>query len=135
MTFGKWLSARREAAHLTQQQLAERCGISAVYVSALERDEPNARDGSPRRPRPDKVERLAKALGVSVDEARLAAGYAALQDASSKLADELSRHVMASGFDELEDENLRQAFLEDMKSIADSMLKRKLEEQEKQRGS
>lgn len=76
MTFGKWLVGKRKEAHLTQAQLAERCGISAVYVSALERGEPNARDGSPRRLRQDKVERLAKALGVDVNEALLAAGYA-----------------------------------------------------------
>ncbi len=66
MTFGKWLSGKREAARLTQVQLAERAGISPNYVSALERDEPNARDGSPRRPRLEKVDRLAKALLTEV---------------------------------------------------------------------
>jgi len=76
MTFGKWLTEKRNDARLTQVQLAERVGISANYISALERDEPNARDGSPRRPRVDKIDRLAKALNVSPDEARLAAGYA-----------------------------------------------------------
>lgn len=76
MSFGKWLIQKRNAARLTQVQLAKRVGISANYISALERDEPNARDGSPRRPRIDKVERLAKALGCPLDEARLAAGYA-----------------------------------------------------------
>lgn len=76
MGFGKWLADRRSDANLTQSQLAERSGISANYVSALEREEPNARDGSPRRPRLEKVDRIAKALGVPVDDARLAAGYA-----------------------------------------------------------
>ncbi|MEP7077074.1 MAG: helix-turn-helix transcriptional regulator [Acidobacteriota bacterium] len=69
MSFGKWLVARRNDARLTQIQLAERAGISPNYVSALERDEPNARDGSPRRPRTDKVEKLAKALQVPLDDA------------------------------------------------------------------
>lgn len=75
MTFGKWLFETRRNANLTQTQLAERSGISANYVSALERDEPNARDGSPRRPRAEKVERLAKALSVDASEALAAAGY------------------------------------------------------------
>lgn len=68
--------AKRNDARLTQVQLAERVGISANYISALERDEPNARDGSPRRPRIDKIDRIAKALDCPLDEARLAAGYA-----------------------------------------------------------
>lgn len=76
MTFGKWLIEKRLDAKLTQVQLAERAGISPNYVSALERDEPNARDGSPRRPRVEKVDRIAKALGVPLSDARLAAGYA-----------------------------------------------------------
>lgn len=78
MTFGKWLVAKREAIGLTQPQLAKRAGISVSYVSALERDEPNAKDGSPRRPRIEKVDKIAKALGVPTDEAREAAGYAPL---------------------------------------------------------
>lgn len=76
MTFGKWLYDRRKDARLTQGQLAERSGLSASYISALEREEPNARNGDPRRPRIEQVERLAKALQVDYDEARLAAGYA-----------------------------------------------------------
>jgi transcriptional regulator with XRE-family HTH domain len=79
MTFGKWLSEKRQEARLTQQQLAKRAGISPNYVSALERDEPNTKDGLPRRPREDKVERIAKALRVSLDDALLAAGYAPTQ--------------------------------------------------------
>lgn len=75
MSFGKWLSSRREDARLTQQEVADRVGISFSYVSALERDVPNSRDGSPRRLRASKVEKLAKVLGVDVNEARLAAGY------------------------------------------------------------
>lgn len=73
---GKWLAHHRETAGLTQEELAERVGISPSYVSAIERDEPNARDGSPRRPKVDKVDKIAKVLKTSTDEARLAFGYA-----------------------------------------------------------
>ena len=78
MSFGKWLAEKRETAGLTQKQLADRCGegISASYISALEREEPNTKDDKPRQPRIDKVDRIAKALHVPIDEARLEAGYA-----------------------------------------------------------
>lgn len=76
VTPGQQLAEWRKAARLTQVQLAERCGISANYVSALERDEPNALDGSPRRPRLTKVDRMAKVLRVPVDEMRVNFGYA-----------------------------------------------------------
>ncbi len=77
MSFGKWLSEKRIAANLTQEQLASRVsGVSISYISAIEREEPNSRDGSPRRPRVEKVDALARALGADVSEARLAAGYA-----------------------------------------------------------
>lgn len=42
MSPGQQLCEWRKMARLTQIQLAERAGISANYVSALERDEPNA---------------------------------------------------------------------------------------------
>lgn len=81
MSFGKWLVEKRNAAGLTQEELADFVGISESYVSALERDEPNSRDGSPRRLRIDKVDKLARPLRVTVDEARLAAGYAPKESA------------------------------------------------------
>jgi transcriptional regulator with XRE-family HTH domain len=79
MSFGKWLVEKRQAAGFTQAQLAERVGISPNYISALERDAPNAKDGLPRRLRLGKVDKLAKVLRVSEDEARIAAGYAPTQ--------------------------------------------------------
>lgn len=76
MTFGKWLITKRKDRRLTQLELAQRAGVSVSYISAMERDGPAGRDGSPRRPHIDKIDRLAKALGCPLDEARLAAGYA-----------------------------------------------------------
>jgi transcriptional regulator with XRE-family HTH domain len=100
MTFGKWLAAKREAVGMTQPQLAKRAGISVSYVSALERDEPNAKDGSPRRPRIEKVDKIAKALGVLIDDAREAAGYAPL-DPKPKTAKEALQAIekLIPGFD------------------------------------
>lgn len=50
MSFGKWLRDRRESFGLSQGELSERSGLSVSYISALERDEPNTRDGRPRQP-------------------------------------------------------------------------------------
>lgn len=77
MTFGEWLTRKRREVRLSQKELANRVGISATYISALERDEPNSSEGSARRPRVEKVDKIAEALGVDPAEARIAAGYIA----------------------------------------------------------
>lgn len=123
MSFGKWLAEKRIAARLTQGALAKRAGISITYVSALERDEPNAKDGSPRRPRLDKVERLAKALSVPIDEARVAAGYAPLNPATKpQTVAELLEAIERLGVDHIMfAENLKDMTPEDLSDILDSI--------------
>ena len=54
------LKVYREHRGLTQAVLAERAGLSRLYVSQLER--------GARRPSLDAVERLARALGLRVDD-------------------------------------------------------------------
>jgi predicted ATPase/DNA-binding XRE family transcriptional regulator len=61
MQFGAQLRALRRAAGLTQEELAERAGLTANGVSALER-------GARTRPYPHTVRSLADALGVAADE-------------------------------------------------------------------
>src|ERR687884_67123 len=58
--FGELLRRYRSAAGVTQEELAERAGITAKAVGALER-------GERRQPWPDTVRRLANALGLSED--------------------------------------------------------------------
>jgi transcriptional regulator with XRE-family HTH domain len=53
--FGELLRRHREAAGLSQEELAERAGLTANSVSALER-------GERRRPHPQTVRALAEAL-------------------------------------------------------------------------
>ena len=60
--FGDRLRLYREAAGFSQEQLAERTGLSSNAIGALER-------GERKRPYPDTIRRLAEALGLS-DEAR-----------------------------------------------------------------
>ena len=59
--FGTRLRRLREAAGLTQEELASRAGLSATAVSVLER-------GERKRPYPHTVRSLADALGLSEDE-------------------------------------------------------------------
>jgi predicted ATPase/transcriptional regulator with XRE-family HTH domain len=60
-SFGARLRRLREAAALTQEELAERAGLAAKGVGALER-------GERRRPHPHTLRALANALGLGGDE-------------------------------------------------------------------
>src|SRR5919107_978629 len=60
-SFGDRLRILRQAAHLTQDDLAELAGLSTNGVSALER-------GTRRRPHPHTVRSLAEALRLSSTE-------------------------------------------------------------------
>jgi predicted ATPase/DNA-binding XRE family transcriptional regulator len=66
----------REAAGLSQDQLAERAGLSAKAIGALER-------GERRRPHPQTIDLLAKALGLEGEERRLLVGATRATTASS----------------------------------------------------
>ncbi len=59
--FGARLRRLREVAGLTQEELAERAGLTAKGISDLER-------GRRRRPYPHTVRSLADALGLSEEE-------------------------------------------------------------------
>lgn len=65
-TFAERLRSLRERAGLTQEELAERAGITAHAVSALER-------GTRTRPYPHTIRSLAAALDLDADEASLLA--------------------------------------------------------------
>ena len=74
---GEWLRKQRVAAGLTQEDLAERSGVSVRAIADLER-------GRTRRPYPSSVKALVRALGLS-DEAGagLVARYRAGGDGAS----------------------------------------------------
>ncbi|MDP9373205.1 MAG: helix-turn-helix domain-containing protein, partial [Chloroflexota bacterium] len=61
-TFGALLKRQRLAAGLSQEQLAERAGLTAQAISVLER-------GTRRAPYRDTVRALARALGLAGAEA------------------------------------------------------------------
>jgi transcriptional regulator with XRE-family HTH domain len=55
---GSWLRRQRKAAGLTQEELADRSGLSVRAISSLERDRTH-------RPRPDSLRRVASGLGLT----------------------------------------------------------------------
>lgn len=78
-TFGQYVARNRDIARLSQRDLAQRIQKSSTYISYIERNyNPAAKDGK-SHPSLDVVDRIARALGVNQDEARLAAGYAPAQ--------------------------------------------------------
>src|SRR3954471_12364598 len=60
-SFGERVRILREAAGLTQEELAERAGLTADGIGALER-------GTRRRPYPHTIRALAEALGLTESE-------------------------------------------------------------------
>lgn len=77
MAFGDQLYRWRKARGLTQQELATASGVNVSYISNLERNfSATTKSGKPR-PSEGLCDKFAKVLGVSRDEVRSAAGYAA----------------------------------------------------------
>jgi transcriptional regulator with XRE-family HTH domain len=82
--FGAHVQRWREKAGINQAELARRAKVSANYISNLERDfSPSSKDGKPH-PSVAVVDRIARALGVSLAEARPAAGYARPDEVSKE---------------------------------------------------
>lgn len=76
ITFGGWLRTKINESDISNAELARRVGVSPTYIGNLLRDySPNSKTGSIRASEPV-IEAIAKALNASLDEARLAAGYA-----------------------------------------------------------
>lgn len=90
-TFGNWLRTNLNRAGLSNAELGRRVGVSGTYIGNLIRDYSQNTKSGRVRPSEEVVESIAKALGTDVDEARLAAGYAAKH--GGKIADEISRRI------------------------------------------
>lgn len=82
--FGRWLAARREAAHLSQQELAQSAGVSTRTVQRWEAG----------AEKPLEVVRVLSALGVDLDAAPAAARALNAQVGQiERLLDELSTRI------------------------------------------
>lgn len=75
-TFGDWLKAKRLELKISGAELERRSGVSRQYISNLERNLKSDTTQEIVKPSVEYVDKLAKGLGITSDEARLAAGYA-----------------------------------------------------------
>ena len=84
--FGKWLKEKREAKGLSMRALAEKAEnvCSPSYIAQLETNYYVGRKGTPMQPSEEIVEKLAIALDESVNEARKAANYPYLNEATEE---------------------------------------------------
>lgn len=134
--FARWLENHfQKSSFKSYAEIGDKVGVSRTTISSLSKARPQSVSGKPSRPRHDLVVALANVLNADVDEALLLAGYAPTQPQANvqMLAARLAESVMAAGYDDLEDEELREDFYQDMETIAESMIKRQLEKQEKKR--
>lgn len=134
-TFGERLQEKLDEAGIKAAELSRLSGVTKQNIGRILNNTPHSITGALPKPEPETVEKLAKALNWDLNDALPAAGYAAPfnQSEVNIIANRLAKGVMASGFHDLEDEELREAFLADMQTIAESMLKRRLEEQNKKK--
>ena len=61
LRLGEWVRQARKAVPLTQEELAERAGLSVYTISNIER-------GIPHAPRPDTVQLLIRALDAAPED-------------------------------------------------------------------
>lgn len=87
--FGKWLKDKREAKGLSMRALTEKAEnvCSPSYIAQLETNYYVGKKGTPMQPSEEIVQKLAMALGESVNEARKAANYPYLTGASNEDAE------------------------------------------------
>ncbi len=75
MTFGEWLRDQINAKNTSNAVVARKAGVSATYIGNLIRDfSPNTKSGK-GKPSEEVAESIGRALGVPIDDARIAAGY------------------------------------------------------------
>lgn len=82
--FGQWIKAKREAKEWSVRRLANEAKkanggedvCSPSFISQLENNSYTGKKGKPMQADEDIVDGLAKALGESINEARIVAGHA-----------------------------------------------------------
>jgi DNA-binding XRE family transcriptional regulator len=77
-TFGEWIEQRRQHAGLTVGELAERAGVSRVWLQVLRKGGRRIEgEWRPANPKSDALARVARALDVPVEEMFARSGRAA----------------------------------------------------------
>lgn len=68
MTFGQWLTEKRESLRLRASDCARVAGITVQQWSDYEKDRSRRRDGMPTRPSVPTIKAIAKGLGIEERE-------------------------------------------------------------------
>jgi transcriptional regulator with XRE-family HTH domain len=91
--FGEWIEQRREHAGLTVGELAERAGVSRVWLQVLRKGGRRIEgEWRPPNPKSDALARVARALEVPVEEMFARAGRDAAPSATGARSQETSPH-------------------------------------------
>jgi len=93
-TFGDRLRRYREAAGLTQDELAEHAGLTAKGISALER-------GERRRPYPNTVRAIADALGLTAEQRAAFIGSVPSRSPAADAGDRVGARAPSTWFPEI----------------------------------
>lgn len=94
MSFGEYLKEKMREKSVRAADLARRTGITKQGIGRLLNNVPHPISGAEPKPELETVEKIAKALDLNIDEARLAAGFAPTNTTPPKprtLAELLSR--------------------------------------------
>jgi transcriptional regulator with XRE-family HTH domain len=91
--FGEWIEQRRQHAGLTVGELAERAGVSRVWLQVLRKGGRRIeREWRPANPKSDALARVARALDVPVEEMFARAGRDAAMSTAGAENQEASPH-------------------------------------------
>jgi transcriptional regulator with XRE-family HTH domain len=91
--FGEWIEQRRQHAGLTVGELAERAGVSRVWLQVLRKGGRRIEgEWRPSNPKSDALARVARALDIPVEEMFARAGRDAAASATGAESQEPSPH-------------------------------------------
>lgn len=134
--FGAWFKQQREIAGLTQEQVRKKANIHVVQLSRIE----NGHSGAKRETvigLVNAVNSLSKSHKIDLKLALNQAGFdAPIEPTDEQVNDYFERlksEVMASGFEELETDEEREDFFDDLRAMARVSLENHLRKQRKQR--
>lgn len=128
--FGDLIRLARIDKGWSQRELARRIAKSATYIHYVERGINPSSSKDKFQVGVDAVDTMAKVLGISIDEARLAAGYASSTNDSTaiKIGDDVRVSMLgAKDFTDDDREEFTRAF-----EIAYEMAKKRIEDKRKE---
>lgn len=137
--FSDWLRNQLKNQGISNAELARRVGVSPTHIGNLVRNHsPNKKSGEAGAS-VELIDKIAKALGAPIAEARLAAGFAppiGTVEYAGLLETELeflNERMMSSGVDRIEDPEEQKRIFHDLAIIAEMRVKGILEAQERRK--